>query len=87
MRSLRCGWFVSLCFGVFTSFTLRADPVANTHPRVAIVADHLTLTFDQQPGPGGAQTVSVRSRSLVSVKPKEFLRLRVIVVRTRPSCI
>ena len=31
------------------------------------------------PGPSGTQTVKVRSRSLVSVKPKEFLRLRVIV--------
>ena len=96
--------------------SLSADPASDANPRASIENDHLTLTFDQAPGPdlyivelsdelaqwhsgeafmetvsttpgpGGTQTVKVRSRSLASVKPKEFMWLRVIVdPRPRPG--
>ena len=51
-----------------------SDELAQWHSGEAF-----TETVSTVPGPGGTQTVRVRSRSLVSVKPKEFMRLRVIV--------
>ena len=51
MRYLRCGWLVLLYLAVFAPDGLQADPVADANPRVSIEGGHLTLTFDQHPGP------------------------------------
>ena len=46
--------------------------------------DAFTEQVSTTPGPGGTQTVKVRSRSLASWKPNEFMRLRIIAAPDAP---
>ena len=49
---MRIPCFAVALFSVFALVSsLRADPASDAHPRVSIESGHLTLTFDQQPGP------------------------------------
>ena len=51
MRPSRFTGFILLWLLVSIFPALRADPASDAHPRTSILSDHLTLTFDQQPGP------------------------------------
>ena len=51
MRAFRFGSFILFWLLVFIPSALRADPASDANLRVSIENDHLTLTFDQTPGP------------------------------------